>query len=123
MSTTSSICTTRRSVPTSVYATATRSKPLWNGLGKVPSAKTPIQRSLRRPQPSWSHSARNHPFVDGNKRIAVLASFVFLEVNGHPVETSDDDVVSTLLDLITRDIDFAELVARIQRWIRSSAAG
>ena len=26
--------------------------------------------------------ARNHPFVDGNKQIAVLASFVFLELNG-----------------------------------------
>lgn len=67
--------------------------------------------------------ARNHPFVDGNKRIAVLASFAFLELNGHPVETSNDDVVSTLLDLITRDIDFAELVVRIERWITSRAAG
>ncbi len=61
--------------------------------------------------------ARNHPFVDGNKRIAVLASFVFLELNGHAVETSNDDVVSTVLDLITRDIDFDELVVRIERWI------
>ena len=25
---------------------------------------------------------RNHPFVDGNKRIGMLASFVFVELNG-----------------------------------------
>ena len=67
--------------------------------------------------------ARNHPFVDGNKQIAVLASFVFLELNGHTVETSNDDVVSTVLDLITRNIDFAELGVRVERWITSSAAG
>ena len=67
--------------------------------------------------------ARNHPFVDANKQIAVLASFVFLELNGHTVETSNDDAVSTVLDLITRNIDFAELGVRIERWITSSAAG
>lgn len=35
--------------------------------------------------------ARNHPFIDGNKRIAVLASFVFLEINGYDVEVTDDE--------------------------------
>ena len=28
------------------------------------------------------HIARNHPFVDGNKRVAAMAAFVFLEMNG-----------------------------------------
>ena len=62
--------------------------------------------------------AGNHPFLDGNKRISVLASFVFLELNGFEVEASNDDVVETVLDLITRKIEFAELVTRLEAWMR-----
>jgi death on curing protein len=29
---------------------------------------------------------RNHPFVDGNKRIGVLASFVFVDLNGYTID-------------------------------------
>lgn len=29
--------------------------------------------------------AKNHPFVDGNKRAAFVAAFTFLEVNGYPL--------------------------------------
>lgn len=29
--------------------------------------------------------AKNHAFVDGNKRAAVIAALVFLEVNGYPL--------------------------------------
>ena len=62
--------------------------------------------------------ARNHPFLDGNKRIAVLAAFVFLELNGFEVETTDDEVVETVLALIVREIDFDRLVDRIRSWMR-----
>jgi death on curing protein len=61
---------------------------------------------------------RNHPFVDGNKRIGVLASFVFAELNGYEIDADNDEVVDTVLDLITRTIDFDELVARLRGWIR-----
>ncbi len=62
--------------------------------------------------------ARNHPFLDGNKRIAVLASFVFLEINGFEAETTNDEVVETVLALIVREIDFDGLVDRIRSWMR-----
>ena len=52
------------------------------------------------------------------KRISVLASFVFLELHGFEVEASNDDVVETVIDLITRKIDFAELVTRLDAWMR-----
>jgi death on curing protein len=61
---------------------------------------------------------RNHPFVDGNKRIGVLASFVFVELNGYTIDADNDEVVDTVLDLITRTIDFDALVARFRRWMR-----
>ena len=66
---------------------------------------------------------RNHPFIDGNKRIGVLASFVFLEINGFEVEATNDEVVETVLSLIVRDIDFDALVGRIRSWIRPRSDG
>ena len=60
---------------------------------------------------------RNHPFVDGNKRIGVLASFVFAELNGFEIDTTNNEVVDTVLALIVREIDFDELVGRFQLWM------
>ncbi len=64
---------------------------------------------------------RNHPFVDGNKRIGVLASFVFVELNGYQIDATNDDVVDTVLALIVREIDFEELVRRFGTWLRPIA--
>jgi death-on-curing protein len=36
----------------------------------------------------------NHPFVDGNKRVALAATGLFLELNGYRLETSNEDVLS-----------------------------
>ena len=36
---------------------------------------------------------KNHPFLDGNKRIGMLAMMVFLEINGIELECSDEDIV------------------------------
>jgi death-on-curing protein len=43
--------------------------------------------------------ARNHPFVDGNKRTALVASFAFLELNGYEVSAPEADAVLTFVDL------------------------
>ncbi|MGW8886782.1 type II toxin-antitoxin system death-on-curing family toxin [Streptomyces sp. NPDC055749] len=52
--------------------------------------------------------ARNHALVDGNKRIAWYATWVFLHMNGHPLNASFDvdeaerfvlDVCQGLLDM------------------------
>jgi death on curing protein len=34
---------------------------------------------------------RNHPFVDGNKRTAVAAALIFLELNGHDVHAPEGE--------------------------------
>jgi death-on-curing protein len=41
--------------------------------------------------------ARNHPFNDGNKRTALLATRAFLYLNGHALEPRQDDEVATLV--------------------------
>jgi death-on-curing protein len=43
--------------------------------------------------------ARNHPFVDGNKRTALVTSFTFLYVNGIAMTSSQDENVRQFLAL------------------------
>lgn len=43
--------------------------------------------------------ALNHPFIDGNKRIAHAAMAVFLELNGYGIEAAIDDQERLMLDL------------------------
>jgi death-on-curing protein len=44
---------------------------------------------------------RNHPFVDGNKRSALLCARAFLFLNGHAFEPSEADEVEMLVALAT----------------------
>jgi death-on-curing protein len=41
--------------------------------------------------------ALNHPFVDGNKRVAAFAAMVFAESNGHDCLATPGDLVTTTL--------------------------
>jgi len=43
--------------------------------------------------------ARNHPFVDGNKRTAFVLAATFLALNGHRLVAEERDVVETFLAL------------------------
>lgn len=43
------------------------------------------------------HLVRNHPFVDGNKRTAVAAAIVFLDLNGISIEADEDGLVEITL--------------------------
>ena len=48
--------------------------------------------------------ARNHPFVDGNKRTAFVAAATFLELNGWRFGATEADVVVTTLALAAGDL-------------------
>ena len=60
--------------------------------------------------------ARNHPFVDGNKRTAYVAIETFLDLNGLEVTASDADCVVTMLRLAAGDLPEEGLAA----WLRDS---
>ena len=49
--------------------------------------------------------ARNHPFVDGNKRTAFVAVELFLAINGWALAATDADCVLTMLALAAGDLD------------------
>ena len=58
--------------------------------------------------------ARNHPFVDGNKRTALVAARTFLILNGVDLEATQDDKVLIFLNLAEGAISEEELAD----WIR-----
>ena len=55
--------------------------------------------------------ARNHAFVDGNKRTALVVSIVFLNRNGWDLEASREEVYRTFLDLADGSLTEEELAA------------
>src|SRR5262249_6669623 len=48
---------------------------------------------------------KNHPFVDGNKRTALLAALTFLDLNGHPIESPSPLLESMTLDAAAGCLD------------------
>jgi death on curing protein len=59
--------------------------------------------------------AKNHPFVDGNKRAAFLAVGLFLRLNGHRLVASQADATITMLSVAAGDIGEAEFAI----WLRA----
>lgn len=58
--------------------------------------------------------ARNHPFVDGNKRTAFVAAELFLLLNGLELMASDADCVAAMLAVAAGQMDEATFA----RWLR-----
>ena len=42
---------------------------------------------------------KNHPFIDGNKRTALVVAFSFLEVNDLEIDASEEDAYRVFMDL------------------------
>ena len=59
--------------------------------------------------------ARNHPFIDGNKRTAFVAVELFLELNGASLVADDASCVLTMLALASGTLDEAAFAS----WVRT----
>jgi death-on-curing protein len=46
------------------------------------------------------HMVKNHPFIDGNKRVGAVAAIVFVELNGREVNAAEDDYEQLVLDVV-----------------------
>ena len=60
---------------------------------------------------------RNHPFIDGNKRIGTHAMLVFLNLNSITLSYEDDELISTILSVASGEIDADGLLKWIQQHI------
>ena len=62
--------------------------------------------------------AINHPFVDGNKRIAFAAADVFLRINGWRLQRSPMQIHAEMIEMLeTRTFD----IAHLEPWLRGFA--
>ncbi len=59
--------------------------------------------------------AKNHPFIDGNKRTALVVMRTFLSLNGYDLRASQEEKYITFLSLAEGSLSEGELVT----WIRS----
>lgn len=60
--------------------------------------------------------ALNHPFVDGNKRTAFMATFVFLQLNGKDFAAPEAEVVEFMVDVAAKKTP----LDAIATWLRTS---
>jgi len=62
--------------------------------------------------------AKNHPFIDGNKRTAFVAVELFIDCNGHALVAEDADCVLTMLAVAAGTLDEAQFAD----WLRQHTA-
>ncbi len=65
--------------------------------------------------------ARNHPFVDGNKRTAAVVSETFLGLNGYRLTCDDVELVTTFLALAAGERTAEQLAEWFRRWTVAGA--
>ena len=59
---------------------------------------------------------KNHPFLDGNKRIGFMAAYTFLGVNGYELDATEEAAV-----IMTRDLAAGELPeAAYAQWLKDN---
>jgi death-on-curing protein len=82
---------------------------------------TLLKSALARPRQLFAHAeaadindmataytagiARNHPFVDGNKRTGFVVGILFLELNGYRFSASEEDAAQAVLNLAAGTLD------------------
>jgi death on curing protein len=65
----------------------------------------------------WESLSQNHPFVDGNKRTAFAATYVFLGLNGYELSADSDAIYHFVIKLYeTNAFTFEALVT----WLRAN---
>ena len=94
-----------------------------------------LESALARPKDRWHYEAssrlsdlaaayafglaRNHPFLDGNKRIAFVAMVAFLDRNGVQLTATNAEAASVMLAVAAGELAEDELADWIDRHARS----
>ena len=91
-----------------------------------------IESALARPRNKWAYQpqpdlatlaaaygfglAKNHGFVDGNKRVAFMVMYVFLGLNGYEINATEEEIVVVMRELAA-DVRTEEDLAT---WLRGN---
>lgn len=57
---------------------------------------------------------KNHPLVDGNKRLSWLATFVFVRINDRVIDMTDNEGFDLVMDIAANSMDLAEIGDRLK---------
>lgn len=66
------------------------------------------------------HISQNHPFADGNKRTALVAALVFLELNGISLSDPEEKLYDAMIALASGNLDKIGLAAILRKLKRTS---
>lgn len=93
-----------------------------------------LEAALARPRQKWDYDpeadlallaaayafgiATSHPFNDGNKRSALIAMVVFLDLNGYALTASEVEVVPVILSLAAGELSESAL----REWVAQHMA-
>jgi death on curing protein len=61
------------------------------------------------------HLCQNHPFVDGNKRVALATALVFLDLNGVEVRDQKGELYAVMMGVADGKKDKAEIAKAFRR--------
>jgi death-on-curing protein len=62
------------------------------------------------------HLVKNHPFLDGNKRVGAVAALVFLALNAYNFEAPEEDLAEMVLAVARGELDKADVAVFLRRW-------
>ena len=62
---------------------------------------------------------RNHPFLDGNKRVGMTSAIVFLRLNGIEPAPDSNDWEALMLDVASSRLDRDQTTARLKKLLKS----
>ena len=66
----------------------------------------------------------NHALIDGNKRLAWLATFVFLDINGHRMRTDQKSVVELVVSIADGSLsDLDKIADKLRAWSSAPTSG
>lgn len=92
-----------------------------------------LESAMARPRNAWHYDPdadlpalagalafaliRNHPFVDGNKRVGLMSAYTFLLVNGLELDAPEPEAAVVIRDVAAGELGERELAA----WLRQRA--
>lgn len=62
----------------------------------------------------WYGLIKNHPFIDGNKRIGTHAMLIFLDINHETILYEDEDLINAALSVADGTMSYERLL----QWLR-----
>ena len=79
---------------------------------RVTAGKKEVHKTLFDKAAAYGyHVCNNHPFIDGNKRVALVLMDVFLQGNGWEITAAEEDTYSMMISLASGQLSKVQLAA------------